>query len=40
MNTTLWIIAGLLATVFLVAGFNKLFIPRENWPRLLAVDGS
>ena len=30
MNTTLWIIAGLLATVFLVAGFNKLFIPREK----------
>jgi uncharacterized membrane protein YphA (DoxX/SURF4 family) len=30
MNTALWIIAGLLATVFLVAGSNKLFIPREK----------
>jgi DoxX-like family len=30
MNTALWIIAGLLATVFLVAGGNKLFIPREK----------
>ena len=30
MNTALWIIAGLLATVFLVARSNKLFIPREK----------
>ena len=30
MNTALWIIAGLLATVFVVAGSNKLFIPREK----------
>ena len=30
MNTALWIIAGLLATVFLLAGANKLFIPREK----------
>lgn len=30
MNTALWIIAGLLATVFLVAGANKLFIPQEK----------
>jgi hypothetical protein len=30
MNLTLWIIAGLLAAVFLVAGANKLFIPQEN----------
>lgn len=30
MNTALWIIAGLLATVFLVAGSNKLLIPREK----------
>jgi DoxX-like family len=30
MNTALWIIAGLLAIVFLVAGSNKLFIPREK----------
>ena len=30
MNIALWIIAGLLATVFLLAGANKLFIPREK----------
>jgi hypothetical protein len=30
MNTALWIIAGVLATVFLVAGANKLFIAREK----------
>jgi hypothetical protein len=30
MNTVLWIIAGLLAAVFLLAGANKLFIPREK----------
>jgi hypothetical protein len=30
MNLTLWIIAGLLAAVFLFAGANKLFIPREK----------
>jgi DoxX-like family len=30
MNTALWIVAGLLATVFLVAGSNKLFVPREK----------
>jgi DoxX-like family len=30
MNTALWIIAGLMAVVFLVAGSNKLFIPREK----------
>src|SRR5215831_16218354 len=30
MNLTLWIIAGLLAAVFFVAGANKLFIPREK----------
>ena len=30
MNIALWIIAGLLAAVFLVAGANKLFIPREK----------
>ena len=30
MNLALWIIAGLLATVFLVAGANKLFIPKEK----------
>lgn len=30
MNTALWIIAGLLAAVFLFAGSNKLFIRREK----------
>jgi hypothetical protein len=30
MNTALWTVAGLLAAVFLLAGFTKLFIPREK----------
>lgn len=30
MNTALWIIAGLLAAVFLLAGSNKLFLSRER----------
>jgi hypothetical protein len=30
MNLTLWIITGLLAAVFLVAGANKLFISQEK----------
>jgi uncharacterized membrane protein len=30
MDTALWIIAGLLAAGFLLAGANKLFIPREK----------
>ena len=30
MNLALWIIAGVLAAVFLLAGANKLFIPREK----------
>ena len=30
MNLTLWIIAGLLAAVFLVAGPSKLFIPKAK----------
>jgi hypothetical protein len=33
MNITLWIIAGLLAAVFLFAGANKLFIPQEKLAR-------
>ncbi len=33
MNTVLWIIAGLLAAVFLVAGSTKLLIPREKLAR-------
>ena len=30
MNLALWIIAGLLAAVFLLAGGSKLFVPPEN----------
>ncbi len=30
MNIALWIVAGLLAAAFLVAGVNKVFIPREK----------
>ncbi len=30
MNITLWIIAGLLAAAFLLAGINKLFISQEK----------
>jgi hypothetical protein len=30
MNLALWIVAGLLAAVFLFAGSSKLFIPREK----------
>ena len=33
MNTALWITAGLLAAVFLVAGSNKLLVPREKLAR-------
>ena len=30
MNLALWIVAGLLAAAFLLAGSNKLFIPHER----------
>ena len=30
MNLALWIVAGLLAAVFFVAGINKLFIPQKK----------
>jgi hypothetical protein len=30
MNTALWIVAGLLAVLYLFAGSSKLFIPREK----------
>lgn len=30
MNLTLWVVTGLLAAVFLFAGANKVFIPREK----------
>jgi hypothetical protein len=33
MNIALWIIAGLMAAVFLFAGSSKLFVPRETLAR-------
>ncbi len=33
MNVILWIVTGLLAAVFLLAGSTKLFIPRERLAR-------
>ena len=30
MNLALWIVTGLLATVFLIAGVNKLLLPKER----------
>lgn len=36
MNLTLWIIAGLLAVVFLVGGASKLFVPKEKLAALHA----
>lgn len=30
MNLTVWIVTGLLAAVFLLAGSTKLFVPRER----------
>jgi hypothetical protein len=33
MNTALWIIAGILAAAFLLAGSNKVLIPREKLAR-------
>ena len=33
MSLALWIIASLLAAVFLVAGTNKLFIPKDKLAR-------
>ena len=30
MHLTLWIVAGLLATVYLVAGVGKLIVPKET----------
>lgn len=30
MNVALWIVAGLLAVVFTLAGYNKLFTPKEK----------
>jgi uncharacterized membrane protein len=34
MNTALWIVTGLLAALFLLAGANKLFIPYEKLARI------
>lgn len=36
MNLALWIIAGLLATIFLLSGAGKLFIPKEKMVGMLA----
>jgi uncharacterized membrane protein YphA (DoxX/SURF4 family) len=35
MNLALWIVAGLLAVVFLVSGSTKLFVPKKNLDGLL-----
>jgi hypothetical protein len=35
MNLALWIVAGLLAVVFLVSSATKLFVPKENLDGLL-----
>ena len=40
MNVALWIVAGLLALVFVLAGANKLLIPQERLARAPAGDGS
>ncbi|MFI8320186.1 DoxX family protein [Streptomyces sp. NPDC085529] len=37
MNTALWIVAGLLAAVFLFSGLGKLFVPQE---RMAAMTGA
>jgi uncharacterized membrane protein YphA (DoxX/SURF4 family) len=37
MNLTLWIIAGLLAVVYLAAGIGKLIVPKE---KLAAISGA
>lgn len=38
MNLTLWLVTGLLAAVFLVAGSTKLFIPREKLAKAFGGD--
>src|SRR5262249_45662236 len=40
MNLALWIITGLLAAVFLVAGAYKLLIPQEKLAKAAGGDGS
>jgi uncharacterized membrane protein YphA (DoxX/SURF4 family) len=35
MNTALWIVAGLLAAVYLLSGFGKLFTPREKMAKMM-----
>jgi hypothetical protein len=39
MNIALWIIAGVLAVVFLVSGATKLFVPKEKLDGLLQRSG-
>lgn len=36
MNLALWIVAGLLAAIFLLSGVGKLFIPKEKMVGMLA----
>lgn len=35
MNTALWIVAGLLAVLYLISGFGKLFTPREKMATMM-----
>src|SRR5918999_5383065 len=36
MNLALWVVAGLLAAIFLLSGAGKLFIPKEKMVGMLA----
>lgn len=35
MNTALWIVAGLLAVIYLISGFGKLFTPQEKMATMM-----
>lgn len=35
MNTALWIVAGVLAALYLLSGFGKLFTPREKMAAMM-----
>jgi hypothetical protein len=39
MNTTLWIVAGLLAAIYLGSGVGKMLVPRERMLRLTHAAG-
>ena len=32
LNLALWIVAGMLAVVFLISSSTKLFVPSRSWP--------